>query len=69
MKNIFNIGIRLVGVITCLRGYYLVFSQHYLVLFRSVVVTDWSMYILPLVVPYLCELLTYSRNSTDKKLE
>jgi hypothetical protein len=69
MKNIWKIGIRLFGGITCLRAYYVVFSQHQVVMFRSVVVTDWTMYILPLAVPFLGEILIVSFNNTDKRSE
>lgn len=59
MKTIFSakykVLIRTVGVLICLREYYSVVTEHQLKMFRAVIVSDFTMYILPLTAPFIAE--------------
>lgn len=61
--------IRLVGIWICLKGYYSVFANHKLIMFKTVVVDDWTMYLLPLVGPFVAEWCIIAIASSKKEIE
>lgn len=51
----YKVLIRTVGVLICLREYYSVVTEHQLKIFHSIIVSDFTMYILPLTAPFIAE--------------
>ena len=62
--------LRIVGFGICIRDYYQVITQHHLVLFRTIVVNDWTMYIFPLTTPVVVEvaiaIIINKKNEIDR---
>ena len=65
----YKVLIRTVGVLICLREYYSVVTEHQLKMFRSVIVSDFTMYILPLTALFIAEwcILALSAAARDIK--
>lgn len=51
----YKVLIRAIGILICLREYYSVLTEHQLKMFHSVVVSDFTMYLLPLTAPFIAE--------------
>lgn len=51
----YKIITRLIGVIVCLRGYYLVLTEKQISVFHTVTVSNWMMYLIPLTTIIIAE--------------
>lgn len=67
--RIFKFAVRIVGLFICMRDFYLVLTEHQLVMFSSVVVTDWTMYILPFSAPFIAEWCIIASSVAKKEIE
>lgn len=69
MVRIFKIIIRIFGIFICIWEYYSVFVTGKLSIFDSIVVSDWSMYVLPLTAPILAEWCIVTFSMAKKEID
>lgn len=65
----FKFVIRTIGLLICLREYYAVLTVHQLVMFHSVLVSDWTIYILPLTAPFIAEWCIIATSAAKRRIE
>ncbi len=61
--------IRVVGILICIQEYYIVFTEHKLKMFNAVMVSDLTMYILPLTAPFIAEWRVIALSAAKKDID
>jgi len=69
MKIDYKAITRLIGIIGCVRGYYLVLAQGKISVLHTVTVDDWTMYLIPLFPLVLAEACIISVKNSRKRKE